>query len=151
MSASGASFGATTSTAISGITLIAMVLRDRRITRKSIRLSPNSTAQRSAIIRKPRPRDVHDLELDVVQLIDRHIDALLIAKDIEEIVVDGVAHLVLSDVVRPDIDDVMGLDDVMMLRAIDAARLLRPAVASRRTDEVRLHNAEKRLPIVVAP
>jgi hypothetical protein len=40
-------------------------------------------------------------------LIERNLDPLLIADDVEEVVVDGIAHVVLRDFVRPEIDDVM--------------------------------------------
>jgi hypothetical protein len=40
-------------------------------------------------------------------LIERNLDRPLIADDVEEVVVDGIAHVVLRDFVRPEIDDVM--------------------------------------------
>ena len=62
--------------------------------------------------RKPRSRKVHDLKLEVVHHLDGQFDAARIAKNIEKIVVDGVAHLVLGDVIGPDVDDVVSLDKI---------------------------------------
>ena len=60
----------------------------------------------------PCPGQVHDLEFEIVHHLEGQFDAQLIAKDIKEVIVDGVAHIVLSDVVGPGVDDMMGLDDV---------------------------------------
>ena len=60
---------------------------------------------------KPRAGKVHQALLKLVEQINRQFDAVPIAQHVEEVVVDGVAHVVLGDLVRPDIDDMVRLDD----------------------------------------
>ena len=79
-----------------------------------IRLNPSPNLNPGSPLSSGEPRlgDVHDLEFKLIQLLNRNLDSLLFPDYIEEVIVDRIAHIVLRHVVRPNIDDVMLLDDL---------------------------------------
>lgn len=86
--------------------------------------------------------------LKVIHHLDRQIDALFISEHIEEIVVDGVAHVVLGDAVGPDVNDVMGLDDVDDGERDGGSLILADRLAIARHQDI-FQDAEKRLTVIV--
>ena len=52
---------------------------------------------------EPRMHQIHDLEFNIVKYFDGQFDPFPITKDVEEEVVNGVAQIVLSHIVRPNV------------------------------------------------
>jgi hypothetical protein len=61
---------------------------------------------------EPRTREIHDPEFNIVKYLNGQFDPFLITKDVEEEVINGIAQIVLSHIVRPDVDNEVRFDDL---------------------------------------
>ena len=89
------------------------------------------------------------MQFQLIQIFDRNVDSLLVPDDIEEVVVNRVAHIVLRNLVRPNIDDVVLPNDAND-RPGDVRGILFPGATVPHRLENRLDNAEDRLRVLIA-
>ena len=99
---------------------------------------------------EPSPGKIHNLEFKIVEHLYGEVDVLLVAQDIEEVVINGVAQIVLGNLVRPDVHDQVRFDDVDDLLSdrcgLDAGHCIITLGL-----ELTFQDAEEGLSILIAP
>ena len=89
------------------------------------------------------------MQFQLVQSFHRNVDPLLVPDDVEEVVVNRLAHIVLRDIVGPDIDDVVLLNDANDHHG-DVRSVIVAGASVRRHLENRHDNPEDGLRVLVA-